>query len=223
MLSKIVFALAAFQATLTSATLREFLHTVSGSVQEEPLGKLVFSNRCPYDLWVDSVDQGWESGLFSVPARSQHVEDLRKPDIHKCPTDDCGTSFKVSKTPQITRGSHTQFEYAIKHGMMYYDISFVDCAQGSSADTCPGHDKGLSITSDDTRCTIPLCQPGQYCPTEAYYVPQPLKTLGIPEPVKGCGDAGTGMTIYMTACSSEPALSARSVAGRAIMLDGNMA
>jgi hypothetical protein len=57
------------------------------------------------------------------------------------------------------------------------------------------------------------CKAGSYCPREAYYVDKPKEKLGLPEPVKGCGNKGTGMDIYFKMCSDNKALSKR-VAGR---------
>lgn len=62
------------------------------------------------------------------------------------------------------------------------------------------------------------CGGGSYCPTQAYYVDTPLQKLGIPEPVFGCGTAGTGMDLFMKVCSDETPLK-RSIAGRVVVDD----
>lgn len=49
--------------------------------------------------------------------------------------------MKISLTDRLeggVGGKITQFEYAIDNEQIYYDISFVDCANGESADMCPG-------------------------------------------------------------------------------------
>jgi hypothetical protein len=60
------------------------------------------------------------------------------------------------------------------------------------------------------------CEGGSYCPTQSYYVPQPLldPSIALPEPVYGCGNKGYGMNIRFIMCSDEPSISKRSVAGR---------
>ncbi|KAF1976292.1 hypothetical protein BU23DRAFT_629974 [Bimuria novae-zelandiae CBS 107.79] len=57
-----------------------------------------------------------------------------------------GVSFKISHTPQLLDGHHTQFEYAVADNILYYDILLVNCAKGSDASACPGHVAGLEIT-----------------------------------------------------------------------------
>jgi hypothetical protein len=62
-------------------------------------------------------------------------------------------------------------------------------------------------------CGAVTCGKDEYCPTQAYYVDQPLIKLGIAEPVYGCGAAGTGMDLYFKMCNDAPPIK-RSVAGR---------
>ena len=85
------------------------------------------------------------SAAIKVPARSQYKEPMRS----TC--EGCGVVFKVSETDTLEDGKQTQFEYAINNGIIYYDISFVNCASGQSADNCPGHDSGLGIDSPNVR------------------------------------------------------------------------
>jgi hypothetical protein len=82
--------------------------------------------------------------MVKLKARTKYSRPL---EISSC--EGCGTVFKASKTPQIVNGKHTQFEYAIEpaQNMIYYDISYVNCAQGKSAANCPGHERGHAITS----------------------------------------------------------------------------
>lgn len=96
-----------------------------------------------------NYNQG-SSESIKVPARSKWSEPFREP------CEGCGISYKVSKTDQLEGGKQTQFEYAIAGGQLWYDISFVDCAKGDSADDCPGHDKGLAMDSPNVRAYSPL-------------------------------------------------------------------
>lgn len=196
MLSKTILAIAALQAGFAAA------------------GNAIISNRCNYDIWVFSMDQSYSTGAIHVPARSQYSEPFRS----SC--NGCGTSVKISKTNQIVDGQHTQFEYTITNNQLWYDISFVNCAQGSSASNCPGHDGGLAMDSPNSACGKANCGSGSYCPTQAYYVDFPLKKLGLQDPVFTCPGAGTGMDLYMKVCSDAAPIK-RSIAGRLeVSLDG---
>lgn len=190
MLSRLVLVATALQAGFATA-----------------IGNAVVSNRCAYDIWLWSVDQGHSSPPIHVPARTKYTEPLRS----AC--NGCGSSLKISKTDQLVNGKHTQFEYSIADSNIWYDISFVDCAKGESASNCPGHDKGLAMDSPEQACGKVHCPAGSYCPTQSYYVDQPKQKLGLDEPVFGCLGKGTGMDLYMKVCSDEAPLK-RSVAGR---------
>ncbi|KAF2128795.1 hypothetical protein P153DRAFT_357309 [Dothidotthia symphoricarpi CBS 119687] len=193
MLSKLILLTITLQAGLAAA-----------------FGNAIVTNRCPYDVWVWSVDQAQFSAPIYVPARSKYSEPVRS----TC--NGCGTSIKISKTDQLLGGAQTQFEYSISAGQMWYDISFVDCASGQSADSCPGHDMGLSMDSSDSRCGKADCAGGSYCPTQSYYVDYPTQKLGMADPVFTCPGAGTGMDLHMTVCSDEASLK-RSIAGRLLV------
>lgn len=171
------------------------------------LGNAMVSNRCPYDIWLWSVDQGHSSGPIHIPARTKYSEPFRS----TC--NGCGSSLKISKTDQLVAGQHTQFEYSIADGNLWYDISFVNCAKGGSASDCPGHDGGLAMDSPEQACGKANCAAGSYCPTQSYYVDLPKQKLGLDEPVFGCLGKGTDMDLYMKVCSNEAPLK-RSIAGR---------
>lgn len=174
-------------------------------------GNSIVSNRCSYDVWVSSVGGNHETPMTRIPARSQYTEAFYQ----------TGTSLKISKTDTIVNGEQTQFEYTIAGGRIWYDISFVNCANGESATSCPGHAEGVAMHGSDSGCGTIDCQAGSYCPTQAYYVPQPLLTLGIKEPVFDCPvSVGSNVDLYMTICSGEDSLK-RSIAGRvAVDLEG---
>lgn len=190
MLAKTILLATALQAGLTAA-----------------LGNSVVNNRCSYDIWLWSVDQGYSSGPIHVPARSTYTEAVRT----AC--DGCGTSLKISKTDQLVSGQETQFEYSISNGGMWYDVSFVDCANGQDASSCPGHAEGLSMVGSTSACGSASCAAGSYCPTQSYYVDFPMQKLGLEDPVFGCPAQGTDMDLYMDICSGEAPLK-RSIAGR---------
>jgi hypothetical protein len=192
MLSKISLVLVALQASLAVA------------------GNAIVSNRCPYDIWLFSTSANNFESAIHIPARSQHSE----------PFSSSPTSLKISNSSQLVGGAHTQFEYSLINNQIWYDISFVDCAKGQSAGSCPGHDLGLAIDSNDSKCGKIDCKAGSYCPTQVYYVDQPKLKMGIEEPVFTCPGAGSGMDLYMKVCSGEASLK-RSIAGRLEMsLDG---
>lgn len=186
MLSKLTFAIAALQASFALA------------------GNAVIVNRCAYDVWVWPISTGHPSESFMIPARSTHSEAYTG---HS-------TSMKISKSETLVAGQHTQFEYSIAAGQLWYDISFVDCAKGESASNCPGHDEGLAMDANNDSCGKIDCPAGEYCPSQAYYVDQPLKKLGIAEPVYMCPlSLGTSVDLYMKICSGQEQIK-RSVGGR---------
>ncbi|EUC42829.1 hypothetical protein COCMIDRAFT_102510 [Bipolaris oryzae ATCC 44560] len=171
-------------------------------------GNAILTNRCSYDIWVSSVGGTHQTPCTLVPARTQYTEVLYN----------TGTSLKISSTDSIKNGEHTQFEYSIAGGKIWYDISFVNCAEGDSASACPGHAEGLAMRGTDDQCSAADCAAGDYCPTQAYYVDTPLIKLGLKEPVFDCPTAD--VDLHMTVCSGEDSLK-RSVAGRvAIDLEG---
>lgn len=175
-------------------------------------GNAILSNRCSYDVWIWSVDQAsGSSAAIRVPARTQYTEPIRS----AC--NGCGTSLKVSKTNQLVGGAQTQFEYTITNNQLWYDISFVDCANGKGADSCPGHAQGLSMAGADSVCGKANCEAGSYCPSQSYYVDFPVAKLGLQDPVFTCPGKNANMDLTMTVCSGESSLK-RSVAGR-VMVD----
>jgi hypothetical protein len=189
MFSKTTILFAALQATLAAA------------------GNAIISNRCSYDIWVWSVVPGSSSSAIYIPAGTQHSEAMRS---------GSPTSFKISKTNQLVGGKHTQFEYSIINNQMWYDISFVNCAQGESSANCPGADGGLAMSSPNSACGSVNCAPGSYCPSQAYFVDQPMLKLGLQEPVFTCPGAGANMDLNMKVCA-DSAPTKRSIAGRLLV------
>lgn len=189
MFSKSTIILGALQATLAAA------------------GNAIISNRCNYDIWVWSVGQGSSSEAIHVPARTQHTEAMRS---------GSPTSLKISKTDALVAGKHTQFEYSIVNNQLWFDISFVNCANGESSASCPGADAGLSMSSPNAACGSVHCAGGSYCPSQAYFIDQPMLKLGLEEPVFTCPGAGTGMDLNMKVCADEASLT-RSIAGRMLV------
>jgi hypothetical protein len=189
MFSKTTILFAALQATLAAA------------------GNAIISNRCSYDIWVWSVVPGSSSASIYIPAGTQHTEAMRS---------GSPTSFKISKSNQLVSGKHTQFEYSIINNQLWYDISFVNCASGQSSANCPGADGGLSMSSPNSACGSVNCAPGSYCPTQAYFVDQPMLKLGLQEPVFTCPGAGANMDLNMRVCAGS-APTKRSIAGRLLV------
>lgn len=144
------------------------------------LGKAIINNNCAYDLWMWSIDQTFASSAIKISAGTTYSEPARS----SC--EGCGTSMKISTTSSITAGAHTQFEYSVAAGQIWYDISFVDCASGNDASKCPGHKDGLSMRTSDSSCTAVTCKPGAYCPEMAYYVDFPSAKTGVIDPNFPC-------------------------------------
>ncbi|KAF2031584.1 hypothetical protein EK21DRAFT_110713 [Setomelanomma holmii] len=172
-------------------------------------GSAIVKNACTYDIWVWSVcSTTGSSSAIHVPAGSQYSEAFKN----------AAVSLKVSKTNQLTGGAQTQFEYSAVNGQLWYDISFVDCASAESADNCPGHADGLSMTSSNSACGTVHCAAGAYCPTQAYYCDTPMSKLGLQDPVFTCpGVSMNSMDLVMTTCADDGQKIKRSIAGRLLM------
>lgn len=153
----------------------------------------VVQNQCPYPVYIWSVDQLVNPAYpTEIPSSSMYREELRT----SC--DGCGVSIKVSRTQAIE--DITQFEYAFfSNGTLYYDISLIDCVQGTNATMCPGWELGLRMVggTDDGECGEWYCPPGEYCPADAYYVPWP----GLKHPVKMCSGKEKEGEISFVLCS----------------------
>lgn len=189
MFSKSTLLVAALQATLAAA------------------GNAIINNRCNTDIWVWSVGQGSSSAAIHIPARGQYSESMRS---------GSPTALKVSNTNQLQNGKHTQFEYSIVNNQLWFDISFVNCAVGDSSANCPGAAGGLAMSSPNSACGSINCGSGSYCPTQAYFVDQPMAKLGIQEPVFTCPGAGANMDLNMVVCADSQPLK-RSIAGRMLV------
>lgn len=184
-----------------------FLAAAAQASMVAAFGNAIVANRCPYDIYLFPTSPNSSGGGIKIPARSTHTE-----------AQATLGSMKISLSDSLEAGKQTQFEYSNAGGQLWYNLSFVDCASGESADNCPGHDLGLSMSSPDGNCGSIDCAAGSYCPTQAYYVDQPLIKLGILEPVFNCG-ASSSADLYMTVCSGESQLK-RSVAGRVEIVEG---
>ena len=98
-----------------------------------------------------------------IPAGGWHHEQFR------IPCDGCGVAFKISRESVLKccdGGNHMHFEYGIRDGMVYYDISFVDCADhvtsgGASTKNCPGHEGSIQIRGND--CEGLYCIKNTFC------------------------------------------------------------
>jgi hypothetical protein len=186
MFSKSTILFAALQASLAAA------------------GNAIISNRCSYDIWVWSVQPGSSSAPIYIPARGQYSEPMKS---------GSPTALKVSKSNALEAGKHTQFEYSIVNNELWFDISFVNCANGQSSSSCPGADGGLTMSSPNSACGSINCAANSYCPSQAYFVDQPMLKLGLLEPVFSCPGAGANMDLNMKVCADEAPLK-RSIAGR---------
>ncbi|CAI6327684.1 unnamed protein product [Periconia digitata] len=225
---KSILILSALQAALSTATVngKKVNKPVEGWAKWESKGNLtgvgmgsygeaVLENRCSYDIWAWSVDSVTGSTeAIQIPKRTTYREPVRK--ITLPDGNSAGVSVKISNTEMLQAKHHTQFEYTIKNDRLWYDLSFVDCALDKSSANCPGAEKGLKMDFSEKKCKIPYCPPGQYCPTQSYFVDTPVQKLGIPEPTFNCDDAGTSMNIYMHVCADEKPIK-RSIAGRITM------
>ncbi|KAF2877689.1 hypothetical protein BDV95DRAFT_614802 [Massariosphaeria phaeospora] len=224
MISKIFFAAAALQATIASASLSasihrrhaDFHHGIKPEVSEptnasdasnpyvgdnvqtrQATGGLIIDNRCSYDIWYQAVNELITKPMVHVPAGT--AAELEP--YLQC--GNCGTSYKISKTEEIIEMKHVQAEYTFEAGLLYYDISLINCADLKAKDgsNCPGFEGGLRLASPEASCKPAYCPPNTYCPEQVYWVDQPKLKMGIEEPVLNCGAAGSSAVLQMTVCS----------------------
>lgn len=112
----------------------------------------------------------YQSNMFVVKARSPFRKEFVT-SYDGC-SNNCGVVYKVTKTPAITGGqggNQVQFEYSSRDGILYYDISFVDCAKNlgyrtGDASNCPGWDQGLRIDGQQGfGCRTMECRAREMC------------------------------------------------------------
>jgi hypothetical protein len=135
-------------------------------------------NSCPYPIHLTSVPQGAQSKILQP--HTTYTETIR------VPSNNGGVSIKLSKTAS---GPVNQFEYTLdkKTGVVYYDMSLIDCVKGRDSKQCVGHEKGLSLSAGKG-CKAFKCRPGEYCDKQAYFIPE----AGYAKiaPVAGCAAKG---------------------------------
>ncbi|KAJ4300916.1 hypothetical protein N0V90_003004 [Kalmusia sp. IMI 367209] len=125
----------AFAANVTSPS--------DGPLSTQINGDLVLVNQCNYDVYVWEAYDRYQSNMFVIPARSPFRKEFIT-SYEGC-TDNCGVVYKVTRSLPITGGqggNQVQFEYSSRAGILYYDISFVDCAKNlgyrtGDAANCP--------------------------------------------------------------------------------------
>jgi len=94
------------------------------------------------------------------------------PSQHTTCENNCGVAYKVATVPELhpfPNGNQVQFEYSTKDGIMYYDISFVDCAKNlghrsGDAIDCPGWNFGTQIDGQKSfNCRTMTCPARNMC------------------------------------------------------------
>lgn len=116
-----------------------------------------------------------EGPLIKVPARSPYRRQFKTsynlPGNRVC-IDNCGVTYKITKGPEHhggIGGNELQFEYSTKSGVLYYDISFVDCAKDltyrwGDANNCPSWAEGIQIQGPSNwGCKTLECHPYETC------------------------------------------------------------
>ncbi|KAF2757689.1 hypothetical protein EJ05DRAFT_476906 [Pseudovirgaria hyperparasitica] len=191
-------------------------------------GEAIIVNNCPFDVFAYSVDcdRGFTAAEeFIVRKRSVYKEPIR------IPSNLGGISIKINT--MSTAGPAqviTQLEYTVAPptpysadpgvfkmpGMIYYDLSFVDCAMSAAtgAERCPLWVNGLAAICDgeDEGCENLVCPPNTECPSAAYYDPsgsasvrlQPDGTYKNQQPNSAV--VGLDKSIRFTLCESTSAL-----------------
>lgn len=122
-------------------------------------------NSCDYPVYLQSVSFAGEDQIL-IPPHKAYIAPL----VLSCPT--CGgVSLKVSRQPNAP--TVLQFEYTAKDGLIWYNLSMIDCLKAGrdSADgsSCPGWEGGLQGGGGGT-CKKFTCGPGQKCDGEVYWI-----------------------------------------------------
>ncbi|KAK9781521.1 hypothetical protein SCAR479_01392 [Seiridium cardinale] len=180
-------------ATITNET-SSLVIPVDPSDRTAGPGQAIVVNKCSSPVYLWSVSADKTSAVHELEANGgRYVERMHAPSTG-------GVSMKVHKTrndgniPACTPDRWdchlTQFEYTLvpDQNKVYYDISFVNCAQGKDAGNCPGHASGVTVecaNGNNKNCPVQHCAPGAFCPHEVYYhcgapcnTPDPTKATG---------------------------------------------
>ena len=152
-------------------------------------------NKCSFPLTLRTIDGAVERdgitnpplefGPYTLPPNASYLETLREP----CQPDKCGVALKLTSPHQ--KGL-LQFEYTteVQTKAVWGDISFVNCAVGTSAADCPVWEHGMKWFARMPHKTEPCftftCPPGVFCPEAAYYEPAGT-AFGTQAPCKDCG------------------------------------
>jgi hypothetical protein len=118
-----------------------------GTVTIAALGNSVVVNNCGAPMYLWAVDYDHPS-----PSRIKIASGGRHSAVFRKPSNGGGVSLKVSKTQTLSQ--ITQFEYTVSGNQIYYDISWVDCANGQNADNCPGHGGGVRAKCSDNNVCV---------------------------------------------------------------------
>ncbi|KAF2442795.1 hypothetical protein P171DRAFT_495999 [Karstenula rhodostoma CBS 690.94] len=188
--------------------------------KDQKNGNIVLVNQCNYDLYIWEAWEAYQSGPIKVPARSPFRKDIvSQYDLPKNRTciDNCGVTYKVSKTQKLIGGkggNQLQFEFATRAGLIYFDMSFVDCVKdlryrSGDASNCPSWAEGIRIEGQKPPqqtygCGSLECGPKDMCIHNgdgAYYVDEPKQKWNLQDPVKTCPTYKAGMELYFRTCT----------------------
>lgn len=152
---------------LTLAAVTALTATVSGKINissqnnkncdlSKPRARVI--NRCPYDLYVWTVDSDNAYDCkFDEPvvlkSGDAYAENFR-------PTKVGAVSLKVTKDEVCQHGHITQLEYNYKPEVNFLDISFVDCQSGD----CPGRQDGYYLQSGNHDGQFLSAENNEHCP-----------------------------------------------------------
>ncbi|CAI6341340.1 unnamed protein product [Periconia digitata] len=143
-------------------------------------GKASFRNNCPYSVKVEAFPG---SGCSSNPGATVASGSTWSDKLQ-----DCSGGNTALKVYEDGKSKPMQFEYGISGGMLWYDMSFIDCISGSSdMSECAG--TAWAMKGNDNckawQCNGPNCCEQGYC--------DPYATNMAEEPTAGCG-AAEGIT-----------------------------
>ncbi|KAF1983331.1 hypothetical protein K402DRAFT_396806 [Aulographum hederae CBS 113979] len=153
-------------------------------------GGVALYNNCDFDVYTSTVIEG------SVPSNPSKVKSTQwywEPYVHPRVG---GAVLRLGKAANA--GAITQLEYKVNAGMMYYDISNIDCGATSltAKAQCPFLNGGMFLKSDDPNCPTRQCLTGDKACRQAYNAPDDNWAVG------GCKFNNHNLVLYMCQSSS---------------------
>lgn len=151
-------------------------------------GGVAIYNACPYPVHSFTVQQGVGASVASILTPDKwYWEPYRYPDVG-------GVSLKLGKSNVLSNANPiTQLEYKITDGLIYYDLSNIDCGPASKSSpgtVCPFTDAGMFLHAD-VGCDVKSCKAGDEHCHDAYNQPNDNWAVGA------CKSTNKNLVLYL--------------------------